>query len=209
MPYNDPNKLKEYRKKYNKEYRKKPENRAREKELNKNWLFMNREKKRKYQQDYQRKRRAKDVSFKLTSNIRRSLRQALTRKKSSKTQRTHKYLGCSLDWFSKEYWPSKISAWNQEYPEHKLHLNGNGIAIDHIKPVRAFQANELHTCFHYTNLQPLPMPINLRKRDTWSSLDDSHWRCHIIHNDKYTTPYLPVAMEKDGVMSTCKDGQLE
>ena len=101
-----------------------------------------------------------------------------------------------MEFFTKEYWPSKIRAWNQMYPEHKLDLESNDIDIDHIKPVRAFEENEMHECFDFRNLQPLPKAVNNLKRDTWCFRDECHWRCNIISNDQHINPYLPVEMDK-------------
>lgn len=183
-------KVKEYKKKYLET------NRDKVSEAKKKYRMLNHEKMTKYKNEYNKKRSAHDPHFKLTKNIRRSVLRVLNQKQSKKTNRTHEYLGCSLEFFTTEYWPSKIRGWNNAHPEHKLDLESNDIAIDHIKPVRAFEENEIHDCWHYTNLQPLPKAINNRKRDTWTSADESFWRSNIIHNDEYTAPYLPVDMIK-------------
>ena len=154
----------------------------------------NNEKERERQTEYMRKRRASDPLFKLTGNIRNNIRTALQRLEEKKSTSTNTYLGCSLNWFVTVWWPSKIQAWNDAYPEHKLDLDSGGIECDHIKPVRAFEAHEMNLCFHFTNLQPLPRAINRLKRDTWREADESFWRSNIIYNADYTNPYLPVDM---------------
>lgn len=161
-----------------------------QKQYRKEYNMKNRENLLEYQKEYDQKR-----------SIRRSLHYALKKKTSTETPRTLKYLGCCVMWWKTEYWPSKIAAWNHMYPEHKLDLESNDIVIDLVKPMRAFEANEMHECWHYTNLQPLPKAISRLKRDTWSSRDEFNWRWKVIFNDKYTDPYLPVEMEKDGVMA--------
>ena len=175
------------------------ENFKKNSEYSKQWRLLNTDRFRETRREYDQKKRASDPKFKLQGNIRTSLRDALKRTGSTKKNHTHTYLDCSLNWFVTVWWPSKIQAWNDAYPEHKLDLDSGGIQMDHIKPVRAFEANELHECWHYTNLQPLPAAINLRKSDTWSEADESFWRSNIFHNDEFTAPYLPVDMIKDGL----------
>ena len=79
-------------------------NRDKRSEYDKKYYELNRDKK----NEYERKRRASDPSFKLVQNMRRSLNNVLKKTKSTKTQRTHHYLGCSLQWWTTEYWLSKI-----------------------------------------------------------------------------------------------------
>lgn len=188
----------EAKKKAQKKYREANREKLREKgkEKDKKYREANREKLRERQTEYMRKRRASDPLFKLTGNIRKSVLRVLNQKQSTKTKHTHKYLGCSMEFFTTEYWPSKIRAWNQMYPEHKLDLESNDIDIDHIKPVRAFEENEMHECFNFRNLQPLPKAINNLKSDTWCFQDECYWRCNIISNDQHINPYLPVEMDK-------------
>lgn len=169
-------------------------NREKISEQKKKWCLLNADRNRETKRVYQQKKLASDPSFRLTRNIRSSVQRVLRKKHSSKTKHTHEYLGCSLAFFTTEYWPSKIRGWNNAYPEHKLDLESNDIAIDHVKPIRAFEENEIHECWHYTNLQPLPAAINSRKSDTWSEADESFWRSNILHNADYTNPYLPVDM---------------
>tara|TARA_B100001540_G_scaffold247509_1_gene222930 strand:+ start:2196 stop:2861 length:666 start_codon:yes stop_codon:yes gene_type:complete len=139
-----------------------------------------------------KKRIQEDSSHRLKHNLRSSLHKALKKQNGKKSQKTHEYLGCTLEWFVTEWWPSKIRAWNEMYPDQQMALESGDIQMDHIKPCRAFEDNEMHECFHYTNLQPLPKAVNSLKSDTWGWEDECHWRCNILYNERYIDPYLPV-----------------
>jgi len=103
-------------------------------------------------------KRKNNVNFKISSNYRSRLKQAL--KNKIKTDTSLDYIGCSVD-------------------ELKIHLEGlfvsgmswsnygkTGWHIDHIRPCCSFDLSkeeEIKECFHYTNLQPLWAEDNLEK----------------------------------------------
>jgi len=242
MPYSDPQKRKEYRKRSyeaniehhrakNKEWRMANRqrirayqcaNKERIAEYNRNYRQTNMDKRKQYYEVHKehilktakkyrdvnrelvnarkRTRRVEDPNFRWRENIRNSLRMALKKKCMKKIQSTHEYLGCTLQWLVTERWPSMIRVWNDMYPEHKmdpeaLFSDSGCIEIDHIKPLKAFEMNEIRQCNHYTNLQPLPKAVNGVKKDTWQSEDEIYWRFRILFNDQYMEPYIPVGVD--------------
>ena len=107
---------------------------------------------------YERLLRKNNLNYKIASNLRKRLRNALSGQ--TKSQSTLNLLGCSFD-FLKSYLESKFQnnmSWEYFGQWH----------IDHIRPCIAFDLS-LHEqqklCFHYTNLQPLWAIDNLKKSD--------------------------------------------
>lgn len=157
-----------------KEYRKrKPEISAR---AAKNYVKNNREKvleyHRKYyranhkriraiKNEYQNKRMANDPSFRIRCSISRRLASAMFDAKTSKKSSVMKYLGCSIHEFS---------AWLEKKFNKKMTWEnyGNYWNIDHILPCASFDhtdEKQVHICWHFTNMQPLPAIKNLKKSD--------------------------------------------
>lgn len=201
MPYKNPQKKKERSKAHYFAIKEKrleqmkawnKANKKKRKGYNKAYRLTHKEKRNELKRLWYRKKLANNPSFKLRHNLRNLLNKSLRKKNNMKYQPTFQYLGCTLQWFTTVWWPNKINAWNEAYPGHKLNLDSCGIHLDHIKPVRAFEDNEMHECFHYTNLQPLPAVVNGIKSDTWTWDDETHWRCNILYNDTYVDPYIPV-----------------
>ena len=83
----------------------------------KEWREANRPKIRQYKSANHKKRSQEDPNYRLKHNLRGSLHQALRKQNGKKSQKTHEYLGCTLEWFVTEWWPSKIKAWNEMYPD--------------------------------------------------------------------------------------------
>jgi hypothetical protein len=113
-------------------------------------------KERLYQNNYTKIRLKEDSNYKILTNLRNRIYQALKGvKKSSKTQ---DLLGCSID-FLKLYLEKKFQDgmnWNNYGKWH----------IDHIKPCASFDLTDIEQqkiCFHYTNLQPLWAIDNIKK----------------------------------------------
>lgn len=108
-----------------------------------------------------RERKKYDINFKLSLNLRASLRQRLKRDKGKRNiGKTIKMIGCTLNEL-KIYLESKFQpgmTWDN--------WGVNGWHIDHIKPLSSFDLTD-ETQFkeanHYTNLQPLWAKDNLRK----------------------------------------------
>lgn len=123
-------------------------------------------------------RRQTDPIYRLKNNLRRSLRQSLKKRKTSKSNKTVAYLGCSKEFF-KSYLERKFSesmSWDNYGKWH----------IDHIKPLSKFDLSkeeEVQKAMHYTNLQPLWAHDNLVKNAKYGLSTDlcSQSRLHIIH----------------------------
>lgn len=109
-----------------------------------------------YRTYYQNKRK-EDTNYRLVSNLRRRLREALKGKR--KELSSAKFLGCSIKIF-KQYLQHKFTK--------KMSWDNYGIywEIDHITPCASFDLSkvlEQKKCFHYNNLQPLTIKDNRSK----------------------------------------------
>ena len=110
----------------------------------------------KNRKDYMRDRRKVDSNFRLLGNLRHRLNMAL--KNDSKSARTMKLIGCSID-FLKQHLEKQFKSGMSWSNYGKWH-------IDHIKPCASFdlsKPSEQRKCFNYINLQPLWAEENLRK----------------------------------------------
>ena len=143
-------KVKEYREKnkekllkYFEEYRKKPGYK---------------EKFNLYMKNYMNNKLKTDPDFKLKMQLRHRIYLALKVKGISKSKRTMKLLGCTVE----ELWKhleSKFQPGMTKENYGKWH-------VDHIKPCASFDLTDpkqQFICFHYTNLQPLWAKDNIRK----------------------------------------------
>jgi hypothetical protein len=109
-------------------------------------------------QEYNKKKLAKNSSFRILYHLRRRILKVL--KENSKSKSTLELIGCSVDKL-KLYLESKFQpgmSW-QNYGLYGWH-------IDHIKPCCQFDLSkpeEQRKCFNYKNLQPLWAKDNLSK----------------------------------------------
>lgn len=113
-----------------------------------------------YRNEYEKYRR-KDPLYKLTSNIRSSIKFHLTKKEYLKDSKTEDILGCSFIEF-KKHLESKFEYWMtwDNYGLYNGELNF-GWDIDHIIPISFSKTKEdIVKLNHYTNLQPLCSKIN-------------------------------------------------
>ena len=131
--------------------------------------------------------------------LRKAVRLALDRKHKIKSESTLVLMGLSSWEQFEAYWERKIAAWNLLYPEMPIGEVGGDYEVDHVKPVRAFDDDEMAECNHYTNLQPLPRRVNIAKSDTWEWDDERHWRCNIFRQEGNADPYLPIAFNVDAM----------
>ncbi len=134
--------------------------------------------------------------FKYFANrVRAAVKEALRRKVHVKNRKTLNFLG--VDSFEKfqAYFKDKIDKWNEKYPDNSI--SNTNLAIDHIKPVAAFDDSEKakREVNHYTNLQPLPRDVNGHKSAKWSDKDEEFWRANIIGNAEFREIYLPCVMD--------------
>jgi len=113
-----------------------------------------------YKNKYGKIRYHTDINYKLKTNLRNRLNEAINNK--HKSARTMELLGCTIE----------------ELKQHLESLFGPGMNwenhsqfgwhIDHINPCASFDlsdAKQQKECFHYTNLQPLWWYDNLAKSD--------------------------------------------
>lgn len=103
-------------------------------------------------------KRKTNIEFKVLCNLRKRIWDAL--KGNSKSARTTKLIGCSINTFL-SYYEKKFT----EGMTWKKVMSGE-IHCDHIKPCASFDLSkpeEQLKCFHYTNLQPLWAKENLSK----------------------------------------------
>ena len=106
---------------------------------------------RKNSRENSKKRRNKDISYKITENLRCRFYQALKYRNNTKINSIIKLIGCSLDEL-KQHLESQFK------PEMNWDNHGIIWEIDHIKPCVSFNLidpEQQKQCFHYTNLQLL------------------------------------------------------
>jgi len=114
-----------------------------------NWAANNRETSRQRAHDYYWSNRS-DPTYRLVSNLRARLWCALNKKRLTKSTRTFCLVGCSVA-FLREHLERQFKvgmSWENYGEWH----------VDHIKPCASFDLSnpeQLHACFHYSNLQPL------------------------------------------------------
>ena len=115
-------------------------------------------KRKEYKREYDRKKRATNIEYRIVSNLRTRIRQAVRR--GDKADRTIKLIGCEIEYL-KNYLASKFSdgmSWDNYGKWH----------IDHIIPCASFdltKEEEQRKCFNYKNMQPLWAKENLLKSD--------------------------------------------
>ncbi len=112
---------------------------------------------------YRSERRKNDPNFRIADTIRSRVRQALFARGARKSTSTIGLLGCSIAklrlHLERKFLPGMT--WrNYGYGDDKWH-------IDHVRPIASFRdladPAQQRCCFHYSNLQPLWQPDNLRK----------------------------------------------
>jgi hypothetical protein len=90
----------------------------------------------------------------------------------------------------------KRAHWNRLHPDTPMTLTNS--AIDHIRPVDAFQGGcpleKATLCNHLSNLQPLLMQDNFWKGRTWDAADEDFWRRSIVKR-AYPGIYYPRARQ--------------
>lgn len=112
------------------------------------------------------KRLRNDPVFKLLQTLRGRVGAAIKKNRGKKAAKTMDLIGCSVQYvrafLEKQFQPGMT--WEN-------HGKGSGKwHIDHIKPCAAFDLSDewqQRYCFHYTNLQPLWGPDNIRKGAKW------------------------------------------
>ncbi len=126
---------------------------------------------------YKMKRYHSDVEFKLSHNLRGSLRKRLKYHLANKTSSALSLVGCTMEEL-KAYIESKFEE-GMSWENWAL----DGWHLDHIIPCSSFDLTieeEQKKCFHYTNLQPLWAKDNLTKNN---KLD---WIKEDMREERYT-----------------------
>lgn len=128
-------------------------------ERSNNWYLNNKDEKNKKHTVYIRNRRQTDIYFKLYSNIQSRIYSAL--KTDSKTDKTLKFLGCSIRFYKK---------WLEFQFDEYMNWDNHGIYwhIDHVKPCASFNfsiESEITACFNWKNVRPIEKTLNLQKND--------------------------------------------
>ena len=119
------------------------------------WIKNNREKHNSYKNNYNKKRRTEDDSFRLACNLRSRLRQALLRQVAHKFSKTEELLGISFEEF-KEYIEFLMTS----------EITWDNIELDHVRPLSSFNLTDLEQlkeASHYSNIQPLLKSDNRKK----------------------------------------------
>lgn len=182
MPFKDPQKKKEYARMYREKNRDKINARIRKwskgeepQKKKQEYREKNREKLLKYYADRRKKpgykekfnnyyknwinkKLKKDPNFKLKQQLSHRIYLALKINKISKSKRTMKLLGCTVE----ELWQHL----EKQFQPGMTRKNYGEWHVDHIKPCALFDLTrdeEQAICFHYTNLQPLWAVDNIRK----------------------------------------------
>lgn len=110
---------------------------------------------------YQVEKMKRDPLYKLERRLRCRIYHALIAQGQTKTQRTHKYLGCTSQFF-------------QEWIEYQLYDGmtmdnyGKFWHVDHVTPCASFDLSDpeqLDKCFNWKNLRPYKAEKNLIKND--------------------------------------------
>lgn len=149
---------KEESKAYQKEYKKK--NKATIQAKVRVFNSLHRDKLNKKKRVYFKNRREKDPGFRMLVNLRRRLILALKGERKSET--TRRLLGCDNE--------TLINHFEAQFTSEMSWSNyGKFWSIDHIIPCDAFDLTDPEQqkiCFHYTNLQPLPIKDNRGKSNS-------------------------------------------
>jgi hypothetical protein len=102
-----------------------------------------------------------DIGFRIKHVTSARISEALKLYNTLKKDRTIEYLGCNMEEYT-QYLESHFT------PEMNWGNYGEYWEIDHIKPIASFDLNieeNLYTCFHYLNTQPLEKTQNREKSD--------------------------------------------
>lgn len=130
----------------------------------KEWVKNNKERHNDNANNYQKKRRAIDVNFKLCLNLRRRLWDALHGK--SKSEQTLSYLGCSIEDLKSHIEKQFTGGMSWD------NWAKDGWHIDHKRPISWYDLTkeaEIHKACNYKNLQPLWAKDNYAKRNRYES----------------------------------------
>jgi len=115
-----------------------------------------------YKRKYEFSRYHGDIGYRLVTNLRSRLRDAI--KNNTKSGRILTYLGCSVDEFKKHLESQFVEGMTWDNYGNKE----NCWSIDHIIPCASFDFSveeNIFKCCHYSNLQPMWHIENIKKRN--------------------------------------------
>lgn len=144
----------------------------------------------------------------MLSKIRQICRRALRKAQFQKSSlwRSVETLGCSVQEFERHI-QRKIEWWNARFSPKMTVDNAD---LDHIKPLHelkimlesmktSISPDELEAMvkrmMHFSNIQPLPRIINIRKKAYWHAEDETIWTTDISYKS-YEKIYLPAHVWK-------------
>ena len=161
--------------KRNKTYRKENEKfRETLKNYRKSYAEQNRESINEYKKEWIADRRENDINFRILSNLRHRINEAIKAGESYKSESTLILLGTSIEKV-KAHLESNFSSgmnWDNKGGD-------NGWDIDHIRPCHTFNMSkkeERLVCFNWRNLQPLWAEDNrFKKNGNYSKEDEKNW----------------------------------
>lgn len=133
-----------------------------EKQSNRKKIYREQNKKEILERERKRRaiRKATDIQYKLSLNLRGRILKAINKQYGSKAYSSIELLGCSIQEVRDHLEKQFIDG--MSWDNHGIH----GWHIDHIKPCASFDLTDPEQqkkCFHYTNLQPLWAFDNLSK----------------------------------------------
>ena len=81
------------------------------------------------------------------------------------------YLGCTISQIAERFEREVLPSQRDDY------------SVDHIKPVSKFDLtdeDEIKRCFHFTNIQFIPLTTNKQKGSNWTVEDEEYWTWNIL-----------------------------
>ena len=127
------------------------------------WQRDNLEKHNHYRNNYDKKRRTEDESFRLACNLRSRVRHALLKQLTHKTSKTEELLGISFEEF-KDYIEFLMTS----------EMTWNNIDLDHVRPLSSYDLTDpeqLKEASHFSNIQPLLKEDNRSKGSKYHEHD--------------------------------------
>jgi len=121
-----------------------------------------------YKSAWDKHQRATNPRFKIVKNMRTRLYQAVKAQGADKSARTFELVGCTSG--------ELMAHLEAQFTEGMTWDNYGDWHVDHIKPCALFDmllADQQEACFHYTNLQPLWRPDNIRKGASYDEVTSS------------------------------------
>lgn len=126
-------------------------------------IYFSKEERKRARADNERRYVARNPHRQIAGIFRKMIYKKLKDQNAKKSDRSLKILGCDFAW---------LAAWLEVQFQTGMTWENYGPVwhVDHIKPCKRFDLTDPHQqklCFHWTNLQPLLAPDNLRKGAKW------------------------------------------